>query len=269
MKTNFLTLFLITLFFLNATKGLTQEENVSFYIMDYIKVEPGMHDEYLKLEAAWKKIHQANIKNGHYTYWGLRSISFAYGAEAEYNYITRQIFKSEAQLAAMMNEYPTPEDLGAILTKEEMDLVNRTDEIRTIVKGELWTKVDEMRDGNEEQIDVVMFNYFDSPKGKNTADYMAVQNMWKPIHQSRMDDDAFEGWVNVQKILPLGSSEDYMMATVDLYRDMTQFIADNNFAKYFEMHYPGKKTNELLDKTAEDTERFKAELRVHVMDSRE
>ncbi|MCB0583611.1 MAG: hypothetical protein KDD10_30300, partial [Phaeodactylibacter sp.] len=66
-----------------------------YYAIDYMKVEPGKHDDYLKLEKAWKKIHEANIKAGKYSYWTLTSVLYPSGAEEAYNYVTRINFSGE------------------------------------------------------------------------------------------------------------------------------------------------------------------------------
>lgn len=236
---------LLAVIFCLSNYSLKAQEPQGYYSFDYMKVKPGMHDEYLKLEKAWKKIHQANIKAGKYTFWELTQVTYPSGANVEYNYVTRINFKGEKQLAEYIQNWPSP-DLKGILTPEELALVNRTSDIRTLIKSEVWTH-EGMAAGKEiDKAQVVVFNYFDIPEGSTSNDHLRAElELWKPAHDARCQDGKMSGWVLVSKLLPYGSGNAYFNATVDLYADMEQYITNMNPTPYFEKAHAGKDIEKL------------------------
>lgn len=76
-----------------ASAQTATQEPTTYHVLSYIKVAPGKHAEYLKLEQAWKKIHAAKKKAGRLEGWALLDVLAPSGASCEYNYVTRNTFK--------------------------------------------------------------------------------------------------------------------------------------------------------------------------------
>lgn len=73
MKTiiSILTLALTCLYF---HPNLHAQQETGYVIVEYMKVKPGMNDEYRDCERAWKLIHQERVKAGYITGWELEQV---------------------------------------------------------------------------------------------------------------------------------------------------------------------------------------------------
>lgn len=248
----------------SITAQTATPEPTRYHVLSYIKVAPGKHAEYLKLEQAWKKIHAAKKKAGRMEGWALLDVLSPSGASCEYNYVTRNTFQGNDQLADFFEGAYMPDNWQSLLTKEEIDLVNRTDEIRTLVKNEVWSAVDGTMAPDLSDAKISVFNYFDFPEGKTSADHIKMeQDIWKPIHDARVKDGTMKGWVLLQMQFPFGASMPYQDATVDLYKDMKQLMAPW-FDSYFAKVHPGKNVADLLKATGEAARLVKGELRLRI-----
>ncbi len=265
MKSFSLSLLLAAVFCLaNHSLSAQGDSPQGYYAFDYMKVQPGMHDEYLKLENAWKKIHQANIKAGKYNFWELTQVAYPSGAGVEYNYVTRINLKGEKQLANYLQNWEYP-DLAAILTPEERAMVNRTNEIRTMVKSEIWSHADMAAGKDIGKEKIVVFNYFNFPQTGSSTDHFRVEReIWKPVHEARINDGQMIGWVLLGKVVPGGSAEPYFDGTVDLYADWEQFLSSGSPVPYFEKVHAGKDFNKLFNETEAACDLIRQEVRMVV-----
>lgn len=268
MKKFINSLILAVIFCLSGNFILAQGgESQGYYSFDYMKVRPGMHDEYLKLEKAWKKIHQANIRAGKYNFWELTQVAYPSGANEEYNYVTRINFKGEKQLAGYLEDWTMP-DLDTMLTPEERTLVDRTSEIRTLVKSEIWSHADMALGKDIDKEKIVVFNYFDFPETGSQTDHQRVEReIWKPVHEARIKDGKMTGWVLAAKQLPWGSADAYHDATVDLYANWEQFLTQGSPAPYFEKVHAGKDMGKLIAETEAACDLIRQEVRMVVDNS--
>ena len=265
MKTVIRSFLLAVIFCLsNHFLAAQDDQQQGYYAFDYMKVKPGMHDKYLQLEKAWKKIHQANVKAGKYNFWELTQVAFPSGDDEAYNYVTRINFKGEKQLAEYLQNWEMP-DLTAILTAEERALVDSTSVIRTLVKSEVWAHADMALGKDIDKEKIVVFNYFDFPETGSRAEHLRVEReIWKPVHEARVNDGKMTGWVLLTKRLPNGSAEAYHDATVDLYADMEQFLSQGNPVPYFEKVHAGKDANKLFAETNAACDLIRQEVRMIV-----
>lgn len=227
-----------------------------------MKVAPGMHGDYLKMEKAYKKMHAEAKKAGKMAGWALLEVISPAGTNTEYNYVARNTFSGEEQLANYMGGDFYDEKWESVLTKEEMALVERTEQIRSMVKVEVWSMVDGARAKDWETAKVAVFNYFDSPEGKTRTDHFNMEKeIWKPVHQARVDDGKMKGWVLLNLEFPFGASMPYNSATVDLYTDMKEYFTPW-FEDYFKKVHPGKNLDELEKRTMEAATLTKGEVRM-------
>lgn len=262
-KTFINSLLLAVLFcFANNHLAAQDEQPQGYYAFDYMLVKPGKHDEYLKLEKAWKKIHQANIKAGKYNAWELTHVEYPCGDNEEYNYVTRTNFRGEKQLANYIGNWTMPADLESILTAEERALVERTSEIRTWVKSEVWAHADMAAGKDLDKEKIVVFNYFDFPETGSRTDHFRVEReIWKRVHEARIKDGKMIGWVMVGKVLPGGSAQPYFDATVDLYADWEQFLTSGSPITYFEKVHAGKDFDKMYAETEAACDLIRQEVR--------
>jgi L-rhamnose mutarotase len=116
------------------------EKPAPYMQVNYMKVEPPMQSEYEQLESEiWLPIHNESIRSGRTTGWGLWSALFPRGSGRPYQYITLNAF----------SKYSTIFDLDFSIPfnsihpdKDYKETQERTWEVRSIVRSELWDLID-------------------------------------------------------------------------------------------------------------------------------
>ena len=251
----------LAILFCQTNQVAAQTTTPVYIAYGYQKVAPGKHDDFLKLAKAWKKIVAFKKKNGMQEGWSISRVALS-GAQSEYNYVTRHSFSSEAQLANFMEKPFLPEGWMALLTPEEVNLINHAAEIRTMVKQDVWSEVDKAIADDIDKSTVAVFNYFLQPDGKTRADHTKMeQDIWKPVHAARVKDGKMKGWILLNREFPFGASEPYDMATIDVYTDIKQMLAPW-FDEYFKKLHPGKNMDDLMKRTSETTNLVRGEVRI-------
>lgn len=252
----------ITLLFLGFgafAQNQGEAEPTMYHQFDYMKVAPGMNADYLEVEKAWKKIHEAKVKAGKQHSWALLRVVSPWGSSSEYDYVTRTSFEGEQQLAAAYESNIMPENWQSLLSKEEIATVQKTGVTRTLVKSEVYAGVRAI--WNDDPIKVSVFNYFDFPEGKGRSDHLRVEReIWAPIHQSRIDAGEMSGWVLLRMVMPYGAAMPYHDATVDLYESMEEYLTQNPAPHARKVH-AGKDLNNMLDRTGENATLVRGEIR--------
>lgn len=267
MKTLIKSILLAAIFCLPNTLLTAQDDAPKrYYVVDYMKVEPGNHEDYLELENVWKKVHKAKIDAGAYEHWTLAKVEFPFGANEEYNYMTRINFAGEKQLAAYLENWEMP-DLDNLLSEKERAIMKRTRKIRTFIKSEVWSRTDQVLADDMSDAKVHVFNYFDFPEGSGRRAHTKVEkDIWMPVHTARVKDGKLKGWVLLDMELPYGSAQPYHAATVDIYASMEQYLSDADMMSYFEKVHPGKDMEKMWEDTRKAADLIRAEVRTKIND---
>lgn len=118
----------------------TATPDPKFVEVDYMKVEQGDDDEYLRIEdEVWKPIHEEFIKEGSRVGWSLWGRMFPSGYGMDYQYLTVNDFNDFSQIgqanyaAAIQAVHPN---------KNISDIIQETYNSRKLVKSELWELLD-------------------------------------------------------------------------------------------------------------------------------
>lgn len=241
--------------------AIEAQTTTQYYSIDYMKVAPENQEDYMACEMAWKKIHAEKMRLGLIEGWALERVISPSGTSQEYNYITRQRFKNTDQLAAYQSNPYFPTKWESLLTAEEIELIGRTGELRSLVKGEVWSSADLVLASDISKENFTVFNYFKMPEGMRRADHMEMElSLWKPYHQSQVDQGNRLGWVLLNRELPMGGSYDYDLATVDIFENLEQFWAPFDEDEFERLH-PGKTWEDIWNATASKGKRGRAEIR--------
>lgn len=226
-----------------------------------MKVSSEMSGEYRDCERAWKKIHQFKKEQGAIEGWALERIVSPAGSSNDYNYVTRKRFKDVNQLAAYQDNPYMPENWKSLLTEKEIELVNRTNKIRTWVKSEVWSTEERILSEDVDDSQIVVVNHFSIPANKMRSDHMKMErDLWMPVHKKRIKDGSMMGWLLLQRELPIGTDHGASVATVDVYKDMAQFWQPFDEDEFLEVH-PGKSMDEIWKETLAAGTRSSAEIR--------
>ena len=265
MKT-FRFLFFIVMFYLTAPTGNAQvasSEPIRYTQYSYMKVKPGMWEDYLKCEKAWKKIHLAKKSAGRLEDWSIAEVLSPSGASCEYDYVTRNTFTVDQYAASFSGSY-FPENWQSLLTIDEIDLVLRTEEFRTLVKNETWTITHSIwADDATSTAKVFVFNYFTVPNGNTAAHTKVEVDLWKPVHDYRVKAGTMKGWLLLDMVMPFGASQPYSQASIDAYADMKQFLQPWTNDSIKKVH-PDKTAAAIFKQTSDVCTIVKGEVRMLV-----
>jgi hypothetical protein len=115
----------------------------AYFIVDYMKSEPGQADAYVRMEQQWKAVHRERMKAGKITGWQLYGLRYPNGTGLEYDFV-------------VVERYPRFENLEDPLGGKEVvsralpgmdpaEFFSRTEATRKIVRSEVWALVDELK----------------------------------------------------------------------------------------------------------------------------
>ncbi|MFK8161432.1 MAG: hypothetical protein AB8H12_03130 [Lewinella sp.] len=252
-----------------AAQAQAEDQPTTYHVHDYFMVPSGGHADYLAMEKVWKKLHQANIKDGKYTNWELTEVLMPNTGAGGYNYVTRTSVSGEDNLAALLTGEFFAGDPSEKLTKDEMAILNNTGKLRSFVKREVYTVSHLLPAADWDKVKVAVHNHFDFPEsGGRSAHVKSEKDIWDPVHAARIKDGKMLGWVVAAKVLPWGADESFHDVTVDLYESLANYLANRSPMPYFEKAHPGKDMDEMMEQTNAAATLVKSEVRLILDTSR-
>lgn len=187
----------------------------NWYILDYMKVKPGMVDKYLECEKAWKAIHVERVKQGLVESWELYQVVYPAGANTEYDYVTVTNVKGGWSGVGKLNASWST-DYMKLVPKDKLPLVQATESYRELVKTEVHASQDAVFATGDKPFKYAVVNYFDVPDGR-WDEYAAMETkLVKPVHQIDIDAGKRVGWILTSIAIP-SAHDTYDAATVDFY----------------------------------------------------
>ncbi len=224
-------------------------EQPNYLLREFMKVEPGQEENYLKVEKLWKKVHQRRITEGKIIAWTL-SRRVYYGSNAPYDYVTTTVYKSGKEMdeaAATMNwDYITKG-----MTAEEIALANTTEKTRKMVSSQLVYQTERVQPqvtaNNYWKISQVMAK---PGKGAELAKY---EKMMKPVFEEACKSGAISGWRFGQNLFPRAAegANYYRVIVTNNMDDMLKAETGDYIAKAFKKVYPDKDWT-VMNKTIAD-----------------
>ncbi len=249
---------LVFLFFSLTLKA--QDSEPYYYIIDYMKVKPGMMDDYLEVEKTWKVIHKERIRQGKITQWDLFRVRFPSGTNTEYDFLTINTVKG---WKGVDDSYSGLEEAFKGLNDAQQVIIDKTEATRDLVRTEVWRGVDGVFRDGENPIKYHIINYMDVPTGRS-EEYMAMEReLVKPVHQAAVKAGDRAGWGLYQLEFPYGADFPYEAATVDFF-DNWGDIQSGNFGKHFDKVHPDKSDAYIGRQISETRTLLRSELRVLV-----
>ncbi len=235
------------------------KEEPIFLSINFMKVQSENIQEYRKLEAAWKKIHQARVKKGTLLQWTFIELAIPYGTNNEYNFITINTYQGSKMLADHY-EGGMMEGFEKLLTPEEIKLVKKTGKMRDMVKEEIF-RVRGGTGSSEKPAKIAVVNFMKTNKGFRGRDLGKIENTyWKPVHEKRVKEGKMNGWGMYSLEFPYGSSRQYNNTTVDFFDNMEQMLADYDYPAEMKKKHANITFDEIVAKTQEVRDLVKAEV---------
>jgi hypothetical protein len=217
--TRALTALLVALLIgLAVPRAAGQPERSVYLLVDYMKVPEGGGEAYLAMEREiWKPIHQERMRRGLMTNWSVYEVRYT-TPDAPYGYVTLNVFDSFEHMETSLTE----EVIRAAHPEADIDaLTARTMAARELVHAEVWQLVETALPSTDPGPPgrYLVVNFMDAPAGA-TDEYLAAESdIWKPIHQGRIDSGLMSGWALYGLLLPRGEAMHYNFGTVDFFDD--------------------------------------------------
>lgn len=146
-------------------------------IANYMKVKPGMEEQYLDVEMQWKAIHQETIRQGIKTGWQLWRRLYT-GTEDEYEYITLEWYDN---FESTFNMYPDAlmDKIYPGNTREVLE--KKTFASRDLVRRQVSHLIMEAQ--NSKPAKYIVINRMHVAE-KHVNDYVTIEDeIWRPYHE--------------------------------------------------------------------------------------
>ena len=226
-----LTLALLCLFFYQ--NGNAQDADTEFVVAEYMKVKPGMMDQYRDCEAAWKMVHQYRLDKGLITGWELEQVDYPNGTGTEYDFVVVTHFKNWEAMGDDGNWY---EAAMKTLHADKRAIAEKAELYRDLVKREIWTGGDATFAPDAKRPLYRVENYMKIP-ANGWEDWIAMETKFvMPVHQKSIDMGNRAGWMMAFVVLPRGDAYDYQASTIDFYDSWADM--GKNDAAAWEAIYP-------------------------------
>ena len=107
-----------------------------YLVLNYMHVPTGGESEYVSVEQeVWKPLHQAQIDAGQMSGWGVYGLAFPGGKVTHYNFGAVDYYDE-------LGDITGPGPLGNATEDAVEQIMDRTNQARTIYKWELWQLID-------------------------------------------------------------------------------------------------------------------------------
>jgi hypothetical protein len=222
---------------LAQTSTSNQLNEPNYLLREYMKVEPGQEEAYLKIEKLWKKVHQRRIAEGKIMAWTLSERVY-YGSNAPYDYVTTTVYKSGKEMDeanALTWEY-----IIKGLTPDEVTLINTTNKTRKMVSSQLSYQTERVQSTPNANV-YWKISQVKSLPGKG-AELERHEKMMKPVFEEASKMGDISGWRFGENIFPRakdGSNYYRVIATKNM-DDMLKAENGDYIAKAFKKVYPDK-----------------------------
>lgn len=221
-------LFLVLLF---TTGIFAQQEQETYLLFEFMKVDNDQEVFYTETEDFWEKIHEQRLETGDIVGWDLWQL-LPGGENQGYQYLTVTVFDNplkmlraaEGIMESARLAYPGESDMDL---EKRMNMAGESRDlaVRLFIQVVNSTTDDfEMKPGIIASIDLMKAN-----PGQNGAYEQAENDAFKPVHQKMVDAGAKANWQLLRVMMPQGSEVYASHITVNMFEDWEQYLSSWNF----------------------------------------
>lgn len=201
---------LVTLAF--AGNAFAQEER-AYTRAFYVDAKPGKVGEYRNFHRdVWSKINQVRADAGEHEASYLMQARVPSGSNASCDFLL--LFSPKGGLGGeSMSFGEALEKAGIDMSADEFWAKVRN--LSDLVYSEIWYSIDSI--GTSKEGNLVQIDYMDV---HDTGEWITMEReIFKPVHQTRIDDGARVAWSAHRLFMPRGTDLQYNAATVNVYAD--------------------------------------------------
>jgi hypothetical protein len=206
------TLLLVMSLAVFATLARAQQPRL-YAAIDYMHIpEDRSEQDYIALEKLWQRLHQKATDAGICRGWYLERVENG----GRNDFVTIRVYDS---LDKLVN--PWPDSLTKdLFTTNEMAQIRQTEQVRQLAHSELWeieaAAVKKIQDGGEH---FALITFMKPKPGKEQEYYKAEKEIFRKVHQARVDAGVMNGWYFLSRMYPSGYDSPFDYITVNIYAD--------------------------------------------------
>jgi len=236
--------------------GVGQTAPDSYLQIDYFKVDSKDATAFEQLiEQEWQSLLDNVAGDEAITGWFMYRVTFPGGMAAEYNYVSITGFTELNNIAdfnSAVSKHISDEDY--------MALWDNTFSLATHMFSEVWRTEGQIVNENiTTPSPYMVMDYMDVTPGKE-FEYLALENdIARPLHQERVNQDKMHAWRTYSLIKPGGVDYGYNFATGNYYDELNdiEFGFTNEIIKNA---LPGTNITEMFDAIYATRDHTKSEL---------
>lgn len=247
--------------FLCATMSFAQTSATAseptYLLREFMKVEPGMEADYLKVEAVWKKVHDRRKAEGKISNWNLSRRIFPSGTNQGYDYMTVTSFKSGKELEEATQM--TWDYIKKGMSAEDIAIANNTEKTRKIVSRQLDFQLESVQAPAQ-------IRYFKitnmNVSGANSEEIEKMEKAMKPVFEEAINAKNITGWRFGKRIYPRtpNSGSYYRIQNTSSLDDMLKAESSGFVKTIYKKVYPTKDVNAVWKRFAEISTSLDTEL---------
>ncbi|NBB76714.1 MAG: hypothetical protein GVY02_04985 [Bacteroidetes bacterium] len=213
--------FLITalLILIVTDENLRSQSHEGYYMqIEYIDIDDEMLPEFQNhIGATLKPLQESKIENDFVKEWYLYRVSYPSKPDLNYNFISIAISDDINKFAeSSSSNSPT----HAIAHHSGMP--DALKQIMGSMHSELWSINNSVLTSmNAKPTRFLLMDYMDVAPGMDYTYQMMEDEIARPLHQQRMEDDTMEGWEVYDLIIPGGTEYGYNFATGNFFERLS------------------------------------------------
>ena len=210
MKQLISLLTILTIICINMPDLTAQTQQGDYLNVEYFMIEKSeiRHFE-SQVEPIVAKLQKARIDASALKEWTLYRVAYPSTQIPVYNYVAISV------CSAICSFENIPEHIKSQFSEDELEsLMESYRDIMIPVKAELW-RINNRVVKSEESVPARYFSmdYMNVASGMEYVYQMMEDEIARPLHEQRMDNDRMEGWELYSLIVPSGTSYGYNFAT--------------------------------------------------------
>jgi len=226
-------------------------QQTQYTVFEFIKVENDQIFDYIEFKDLMEKVYRQALNDKKITGWDFWSLQSG-GDRADFQYIMVTHYNDPVKMMDGLNEesmieytkiaYPHLNESQVKKIFEE-SLATRDMPLRLYMKEISSTNDNfQVRPGVLASFDLMKAN-----EGKFEAYEKAESEVFKPIHQKRIEQGLMGHWSFLRTALPLGSEAKSTHLTVNMYKDYMQFFNSQAYEDMNQTEAQRKAVNEGLN----------------------
>ena len=201
-----------------------------YYVLEFMKVDDHNESAYLETESFWEKIHEQRIKKSDLLGWDLWKLK-SNDEDLSYQYLTISIYNAPAKMLAEWGDMNVlAKKAFPNLSVEEIEKrMDRTARSRDLAVRYYLERIDKTDDNFEIPVGTIATLSMMKVELENFRRYeKAESEIFKPMHQTEIDNGQRASWNLNRFISPVGSDTYASHITMNIYKDFNQFFSTSN-----------------------------------------